>query len=118
MLAAGHSVKRLPGKISEQDCLGIFDTLRPGLDDIGKPWGIQILRFVDNDRVNTGPIWWEVRPILVMFESDWPSADGSRGITSSKEMDAVEAAGRAVEVGSTFFLFFSSEHSSMNGMNH
>jgi hypothetical protein len=73
---------------------------------------------VDNDRVNTGPIWWEVRPILVMFESDWPSADGSRGITSSKEMDAVEAAGRAVEVGSNFFLFFSSEHNSMSGMNH
>jgi hypothetical protein len=73
---------------------------------------------VDNDRVNTGPIWWEVRPVLVMFASDWPSADGSRGITSSKEMDAVEAAGRAVEVGSNFFLFFSSEHNSMSGMNH
>jgi len=73
---------------------------------------------VDNDRVNTRPIWWEVRPVLVMFESDWPSADGSRGITSSKEMDAVEAAGRAVEVGSNFFLFFSSEHNSMSGMNH
>lgn len=73
---------------------------------------------VDNDRVNTGPIWWEVRPVLVMFASDWPSADGSRGITSSKEMDAVEAAGRAVEVGSNFFLFFSSEHNSMSGMKH
>jgi len=73
---------------------------------------------VDNDRVSTGPIWWEVRPVLVMFASDWPSADGSRGITSSKEMDAVEAAGRAVEVGSNFFLFFSSEHNSMSGMNH
>src|SRR5689334_6655241 len=27
---------------------------------------------VDNSRVNTGPIWWEVRPILVNFQSDWP----------------------------------------------
>ena len=41
------------------------------------------------------------------------AADGSSGITSSKEMDDVEAAGRAVEVGSNFFLFFSSQHSSM-----
>jgi hypothetical protein len=67
---------------------------------------------VDNDSVETGAIWWEVRPVLVMFASDWPAADGSRGITSSKEMDAVEAAGRAVEVGSNFFLFFSSESAS------
>jgi len=73
---------------------------------------------VDNSRVNTGPIWWEVRPVLVMFQSDWPAADGSSGITSSKEMDDVEAAGRAVEVGSNFFLFFSSQHISMSGMNH
>jgi hypothetical protein len=64
---------------------------------------------VDNSRVNTGPIWWEVRPVLVMSESDWPTADGSSGITSSKQMDDVEAAGRAVEVGSNFFLFFSSD---------
>ena len=65
---------------------------------------------VDNSRINTGPIWWEVRPVLVMSQSDWPSADGTVGITSSKIMDDVEAAGRAVEVGSNFFLFFSSAH--------
>lgn len=65
---------------------------------------------VDNSRVNTQPIWWEVRPILVMSQSDWPAVDGSSGITSSKVMDDVEAAGRAVEVGSNFFLFFSSSH--------
>src|ERR1051326_2368244 len=70
---------------------------------------------VDNSRVNTGPIWWEVRPVLVMSQSDWPAADGSSGITSSKIMDDVEAAGRAIEVGSNFFLFFSS--SSMSGMH-
>jgi hypothetical protein len=64
---------------------------------------------VDNNLADSGAIWWEVRPVLVMFASDWPTADGSHGITSSKEMDAVEAAGRAVEVGSNFFLFFSSE---------
>jgi len=63
---------------------------------------------VDNSRVNALPIWWEVRPVLVMSQSDWPAADGSSGITSSKVMDEVEAAGRAIEVGSNFFLFFSS----------
>ncbi len=63
---------------------------------------------VDNSRINTGAIWWEVRPILVMDQKDWPTADGSSGITSSKVMDDTEAAGRAIEVGSNFFLFFSS----------
>lgn len=37
---------------------------------------------VDNSRVNANPIWWEVRPVLVLFQSDWPTADGSKGITS------------------------------------
>jgi hypothetical protein len=73
---------------------------------------------VDNDRVNTQPIWWEVRPVLVMFQSDWPNAEGTTGITSSKKMDDAEAAGRAVEVGSNFFLFFSSENSSMSAASH
>ena len=63
---------------------------------------------VDDNFVATGEIWWEVRPVLVMNQSDWPAADGSSGITSSEKMDAAEAAGRAIEVGSNFFLFFSS----------
>ncbi|HEU5410563.1 MAG TPA: hypothetical protein VFU57_06055 [Candidatus Acidoferrales bacterium] len=71
---------------------------------------------VDNSRVNTTPIWWEVRPVLVMFQSDWPTADGTSGITSSKVMDDAEAAGRAIEVGSNFFLFFSSKMDAMGGM--
>src|SRR5579864_335234 len=73
---------------------------------------------VDNSRVNAGPIWWEVRPVLVLFQSDWPTANGSKGITSSKLMDDAEAAGRAIEVGSNFFLFFSSEQSSSNATAH
>ena len=74
---------------------------------------------VDNSRVSTGPIWWEVRPVLIMSESDWPAPDGSSGITSSKAMDDAEAAGRAIEVGSNFFLFFSSGMSSMGAAaNH
>lgn len=70
---------------------------------------------VDNSRVNTGAIWWQVRPVLVMDPSDWPAADGSSGLTSSRAMDAAESAGRAVEVGSNFFLFFSSRmHAAMH----
>ena len=71
---------------------------------------------VDNSRVNTGGIWWEVRPVLVMNQADWPAADGSSGITSSSKMDAAENAGRAIEVGSNFFLFFSSRMDQMSGM--
>lgn len=67
---------------------------------------------VDNSRVNTGAIWWQVRPVLVLNQADWPAADGSSGITSSTAMDAAEADGRAIEVGSNFFLFFASQ------MNH
>lgn len=64
---------------------------------------------IDNSRVNSGPIWWEVRPVLIMDQSDWPAADGSSGITNSMAMDDAETAGRAIEVGSNFFLFFSSQ---------
>jgi len=73
---------------------------------------------VDNGRVNTGAIWWEVRPVLVLDQSDWPTADGSSGITSAAKMDAAEAAGRAIEVGSNFFLFFRSRLNAMEGMQH
>ena len=72
---------------------------------------------VDNSRVNTTSIWWEVRPVLILNQSDWPAADGSSGITSSKAMDDAEAAGRAIEVGSNFFLFFKSRLDSMSGMH-
>lgn len=73
---------------------------------------------IDNSRVNALPIWWEVRPVLILNPSDWPSADASSGITSSHAMDDAEAAGRAVEVGSNFFLFFSSVMSSSTAASH
>lgn len=71
---------------------------------------------VDNSRVNAKPIWWEVRPVLIMDARDWPTPDGSAGITSSRQMDQAEAAGTAIEVGSNFFLFFSSRMGAMPGM--
>ena len=64
---------------------------------------------VDDNFVDTGAIWWEVRPILITKRKDWPAPDGSSGITSVTAMDAAEAADRAIEVGSNFFLFFSSQ---------
>lgn len=73
---------------------------------------------IDNSRVNALPIWWEVRPVLILNQSDWPSADGSSGITSAHAMDDAETAGRAIEVGSNFFLFFSSEMSSNAMASH
>ncbi|MGH7934570.1 MAG: hypothetical protein ACREQN_15610 [Candidatus Binataceae bacterium] len=69
---------------------------------------------IDNSLVNTKkPIWWEVKPVLVTNQADWPTADGGSGITSAKEMDAAEKAGDAIEVPSNFYLFFSSK-----GMKH
>jgi hypothetical protein len=67
---------------------------------------------VDNSDVNTKQIWWQVRPVLIMDPSDWPAPDGTSGLTSAAAMDDAENAGRAIEVGSNFFLFFSSKLSS------
>ena len=60
------------------------------------------------------PIWWQVIPVLVLNASDWPTADGSSGITSVAKMRAAEKAGDALQAPSNFYLFFSSypmEHS-------
>jgi len=101
-----------------------LSVLLAGMDKIPKPPTMPIFvptpnhsHIVDNSRVNTQPIWWQVRPVLVMHQEDWPAADGSSGITSATAMDAAEQAGRAVEVGSNFFLFFDSKLS-MHGMQH
>jgi hypothetical protein len=69
---------------------------------------------IDNGLINhKAPIWWEVRPVLVLDQADWPAADGSSGITSVKKMDAAEKAKNAIEVPSNFFLFFGSMHMKM-----
>jgi hypothetical protein len=58
--------------------------------------------------LNDPAIWWEVIPVLVMNATDWPSQDGTTGITSKAKLDAAEQAGAAIQVPSNFFLFFSS----------
>jgi len=55
------------------------------------------------------PVWWQVIPVLVLDQSDWPSADASSGITSTEKMQAAESAGRAVQAPSNFYLFFGSQ---------
>jgi hypothetical protein len=61
-----------------------------------------------NQDIKLPSIWWQVIPVLVLQQSDWPSQDGSTGITSYKAICAAEKAGTAVQAPSNFFLFFSS----------
>ncbi|MBF6570224.1 MAG: hypothetical protein IVW54_15240 [Candidatus Binataceae bacterium] len=55
------------------------------------------------------PVWWQVIPVLIKNQSDWPTADASSGITSFKALKAAEKANAAIEVPSNFFLFFGSQ---------
>lgn len=66
---------------------------------------------VNDDATVTKPIWWQVIPVLILKQADWPSQDGSSGITSSAAITLAENAGEALEAPSNFFLFFSSMHS-------
>lgn len=72
---------------------------------------------VAGDRIDTErAIWWQVRPVLVVDPADWPTQDGTVGITSVQKMDAAESRGEAIEVPSNFFLFFKSEPMKEMGM--
>jgi hypothetical protein len=62
--------------------------------------------------VNLPAIWWQVIPVLVLNQSDWPNKEGTTGITSFDAITAAEQAGDAVQAPSNFFLFFSSETAS------
>lgn len=70
---------------------------------------------IDSSRANTREaIWWEVEPVLVTDPADWPDQAGGFGITSVRKLRQAEQQGKAIEVPSNFFLFFSSK--SMQGM--
>jgi hypothetical protein len=58
--------------------------------------------------INVKAIWWQVIPVLVTNQSDWPAQDGSSGITSFDKLEAAKAAGSAIIAPSNFFLYFSS----------
>ena len=57
---------------------------------------------------NVKAIWWQVIPVLVLKQADWPHKDGGNGLTSFVAIQAAIKGGRAVEAPSNFFLYFSS----------
>jgi hypothetical protein len=73
---------------------------------------------VINADINVKAIWWQVIPVLVTSQSDWPTQDGSSGITSVKALEAAKQAGTAIIAPSNFFLFFSSYTTSGNHSMH
>ncbi|MGD0570617.1 MAG: hypothetical protein ABSA78_19620 [Candidatus Sulfotelmatobacter sp.] len=70
---------------------------------------------IDAD-INLPPIWWQVIPVLITSQSDWPTKDGSSGITSAEKLTAAKNAGTAIAAPSNFFLFFSSYTASGHSM--
>lgn len=63
---------------------------------------------INNDAINDPAIWWQVLPVLVLHQSDWPNKEGTTGLTSEAAVNAAIKAGTAIEAPSNFFLFFSS----------
>lgn len=57
---------------------------------------------------NIAAEWWQVLPILVLDQADWPNQAGTTGITSVAKINAAEKAHKAVYAPSNFFLYFSS----------
>lgn len=68
--------------------------------------------------INLPAIWWQVIPVLVFDQSDWPAKDGSSGLVTAADIEAAVKAGRAAQVPSNFFLFFSSVSESGSAMQH
>ena len=71
-----------------------------------------------NQDINFPAVWWQVRPVLVLNQSDWPAADATSGITSIAAVKAAVNSGRAIEAPSNFFLFFSSQVSPQGMAGH
>jgi len=45
-----------------------------------------------NPDINIQAIWWQVIPVLVFNQSDWPQENGSSGITSEHALRVAEEA--------------------------
>jgi len=73
---------------------------------------------VNNDAVNRPSIWWQVIPVLVLHQNDWPTKSGEVGISSSRAIQTAIKAGSAVKAPSNFFLFFSSQVLSADEHEH
>ncbi len=70
-----------------------------------------------DDAINQSQEWWQVLPVLVLCQNDWPPQDGISGITSVAALQSAEQAGCAIQAPSNFFLYFGSHTMSMN-MRH
>ena len=46
--------------------------------------------------IDLKPTWWQVIPVLVTNASDWPTKDGSSGITPTQALNAAVAAKHAI----------------------
>lgn len=88
--------------------------LQPPVSNVFVPTPNHSHVVIDAD-INLPAIWWQVRPVLVLNQSDWPSKDAKTGLTSVKAIQDAIKAGNAVEAPSNFFLFFSSV---VNGQQH
>jgi len=73
---------------------------------------------VINQDINVTAIWWQVIPVLVLNQSEWPAKDGSSGLTSYAAIESAIKAGTALEAPSNFFLYFSSYSKSGTSMHH
>jgi hypothetical protein len=64
---------------------------------------------ISTDLGQKAPQWWQILPVLIENPSDWPSADGSSGITTIQALQTAINDKDAIEVPSNFFLFFGSQ---------
>jgi len=68
---------------------------------------------INQDVFQKAPQWWQVITVLVTDPADFPTPDGSSGITSVKKLRKAQKDGGALgDVPSNFYLFFGS----MKGM--
>lgn len=71
-----------------------------------------------SSEIKFAPEWWQVIPVLVLNQSDWPPKNGSSGITSEGKLSAAIKAGHAIEAPSNFFLYFGSQVMTMDMKSH
>jgi hypothetical protein len=66
---------------------------------------------LEDSQIKQKAEWWQVIPVLVMDQTDWPNKIGGKGITSVAKLEAAVNQKRAIEAPSNFFLYFASQPS-------
>jgi hypothetical protein len=63
---------------------------------------------------NFKPIWWQLKVVLVTDQAAWPDVNATTGIRSVADINAAQAAGKALPtIDTNFFLFFGSREMKM-----